>query len=260
MAKNDSLVSINQDTYRFCGIEFQGDFCHACGQKRIGGRFTIKQSGAWVFCEVFNLDRGFLFTTKQIIVNTRKLISEYLSGGTKKYTHPFRFLFVWVTINTLITISTGVFDNLDQFEDYGFKIDEEGKQIMDYIKKYMTIIAMSGIPFISLTSYLISKKRKLFYTEHLIISSYAYAGSVIVGLPFLCLLFFPTGILIQSNINMIIYLLFFGNVLHKFFKENYIESTAKFLLVNVLTILLALIFVLVIGTPLVILYKEYFSS
>lgn len=59
---------------------------------------------------------------------------------------------------------------------------------------------------------------------------------------------------------MIIYLLFFGNVLHKFFKENYIESTAKFLLVNVLTILLALIFVLVIGTPLVILYKEYFSS
>ena len=42
-----------------------------------------------------------------LIKQPGKVVSEYLSGVTISYAHPFRFIFVWATISTLIAVYTG---------------------------------------------------------------------------------------------------------------------------------------------------------
>lgn len=260
----NKLVKIDSEICRSCNTEFQGAFCHVCGQKRIYNRFNLKESCVWVSKEIFNLDRGFFFTSKEMIIRPGVVLKEYLSGATKKYMHPFRFLFVWATINSLLTIWLGVFDDIGQIESMGFDFDEKGKQrfkeTMAVIKKYSTFIVMLGVPFMALTSHLVYRSRKLFYTEHLIVNAFAYAGSIILSVPFVMLYIMPDGIVWHSNINMLLYVLYFGYVYHKLFKEHYIQSLIKFVLMNIATILVASIIAIIVIIVVTLIYAQLFKS
>ena len=61
---------------------------------------------------IFNLEKGFLYTTWALIKTPGKVVSEYLSGITIPYAHPFRFIFVSATISTLIAVYTRVYDEI----------------------------------------------------------------------------------------------------------------------------------------------------
>ncbi len=72
--------------------EFDGNFCPNCGQKYIDKRFTVKESIAWAFHSIFNFDKGFGLTSKDLILKPGKVIIGFLNGITVKYAHPFRFI------------------------------------------------------------------------------------------------------------------------------------------------------------------------
>jgi hypothetical protein len=261
---NETSIIVDSENCKTCGIPFQGDFCHACGQKRIYKRFTLKESSKWVFSEVFNLDHGFLYTSKEMLFRPNVVIKEYLSGSTKKYMHPFRFLFVWVTINSLLTLWLGVLDNNEAFQDLG--IDIEGKEfkkvqeVLALVQKYMTFIMMLGVPFMAFGSWMIYKKRKLYYTEHLIFQAYTYGGSIILSLPIMALLYLPNGIYLQANIGMVVYLLYFTFVFYKYFKEHFMEAFIKVLISFIIAILCGMIIGIITSVPITLFYAKYFKG
>ena len=160
-----------------CGHEYEGNFCPNCGQKYIDKRYNLKDSIVWFFNSIFNLDHGFLYTTKELVVKPGHVIRSVLNGITINYTHPFRLLFIWATINTLAVIFFGTFDEQTAEITNSFEYSEAQQKFQQevnaYMKKYLNFVIMLNIPFFSIFSGLLYRKRKFNFAEHLIINSYA---------------------------------------------------------------------------------------
>ncbi len=250
-------------TCRNCGTEHQAKFCPECGQKPYFERFNLKQSSAWLFHEVFNLNKGFFYTTKELVLRPKDLMEKFLNRATVLYYHPFRFIFVWASIASIITVFSGVYDQVDAFEELGFQFEGEQQEFMEsyleFIKKYMTFIVMLGIPFLSISTLLFYKSKKYNYTEHLIINSFTYGLSIAVSMPFYLLLFFPEAFMVQSNLNMLIYILVYTYVFSKFFNENGILTFIKVIFINVLAILISFLFGSILAMGLLLIKKVLVS-
>lgn len=237
-----------------CAFHFKGNFCPNCGQKDITKRFTTKESISWLFSSIFNLEKGFYLTTIELFKTPGKLVREYLDGVTIKYIHPFRYLFLWATISTLIAVYT---DAYDQMSELGNSLNPESKtqaafnkSYLIFLKQYMSFIILGMIPFFSLASSLIYKKQKLYFAEHLILNSYLNSLTIIVGIPILLLhLFLPTSLYLSLS-SMVMSALVAGYMYSKFFKENYLLSVMKYVVIYILTVL----FIMIIGIVVVIIH------
>jgi hypothetical protein len=56
-----------------CADPLHGAYCSNCGQKLITKRYTVLDSIHMVFNQVFNLERGIMFTLKELLVSPQKV-------------------------------------------------------------------------------------------------------------------------------------------------------------------------------------------
>lgn len=243
-----------------CGQHFEGFFCPKCGQRKIEGRFTFKESAGWIFDKIFNLERGIFFTIRELFIHPKEMIDNYLQRATVRYMHPFRFVFLLATISALATILSGTFESSQMMEGMEGYVDgfnesasdrnkasiEKGIVIIETVKKYLAFIMLANIPVNALASFLVYFRRRYNYTEHLILNCYLYGFSIIVSLPLFLVMLLENGLYIYSGLNSLVYLASFAYIFSKFFKENIIESFLKAILQFVITLVIMLI-VLVIG-------------
>lgn len=168
-----------------CNTEYAGVFCPACGQKLITERFTIREGIFNVVGIVFNFDRGLWPTIYGLLVRPGEVLREYTSGITVKYFHPFRFLFLMLTISVLLMAAFGINDYLQG--EYATKISghplsDPVKEMMTIINSYNHLLIASSMPVLALASWLFFRSRNYNYAEHLIIVSYAFGVTVFLGL------------------------------------------------------------------------------
>lgn len=243
------------DNCKSCGTFLKGDYCFNCGQKAISKRFTVKESIGWLLTNIFNLERGFIHTTWELIKAPGKVVSEYLSGITITYAHPFRFIFVWATVSTLIAVYTGAYDEIGRLSVEMNTDNPAGSAFAEeypkFLKQYMSLMYMSFIPFFAMGTALFYRKHKLFFAEHLILNSYSQGVSIAIGLPIMmCYFVVPVeGMKILGAVSMIVGVLVVAYVNSNFFGENIFLSIFKyiliFLLMLVLFMILGILFVLI---------------
>jgi len=144
-----------------CKNHFQGLYCNECGQKAISERNTLKHFFNLIF-ESFDVHRGVLHSAILLFKNPGKIIHDYLDGRTKDYYNPLKYLLIIISIYAILVIWSNVFDlNVDNTQNT-FGMDETESKlntiINGYIKKYMNILTLISLPFISLISMWIFKK------------------------------------------------------------------------------------------------------
>jgi hypothetical protein len=242
-----------------CSTLLSGSFCSECGQKYIDKRFTLKDSISSIFYAVFNTDHGFIYTSKSLILSPSSVIKDFLNGITIRYIHPFRFLLIWATINTLLVIGLGTFDEqtqmLNESLNYSQEQIEMNQKVQEYIKKYLSFVILLNVPFISLFTWLFYRKTKYNYAEHLVINAYGYAlvsifGIVSIGVEVLIGdPAFSMGISILLNLGLMAY------VLMQTFKENYFLSLIKFLVSFIMSYVVAIMLITILMIGILILKK-----
>ncbi len=242
-----------------CYATLNGKFCSKCGQKHIDKKFTVKDSALSLFHAVFNTDQGFVFTTKSLIFSPSTVIKDFLNGITIRYIHPFRFLLIWATINTLLVIGLGTFDEqtqmLNESLNYSQEQIEMNQKVQGYIKKYLSFVILLNVPFISFFTWLFYRKTKYNYAEHLVINAYGYAlvsifGIISIGVEVLLgNPAFSMGISILLNLGLMAY------VLMQTFKENYFLSLIKFLVSFIMSYLFAIILITILMIGILIFKK-----
>ena len=82
--ENQSSICIN------CQSILGGHICHECGQKRLEQRWSTPGLIRQFFEQLTNLERGFLFTIKELLVNPGQVVHNYWKGKTIPYYNPFR--------------------------------------------------------------------------------------------------------------------------------------------------------------------------
>jgi hypothetical protein len=169
-----------------CGVLHGGDFCGACGQRSMRGRFTVRGIVAHLVTDAFDLNRGLLFTAAALFRRPGEAVREYVSGATVRYTNPVKYLVVCVALVVFVTIQLGATGEVAGgfAEGLGTESAAKAQQVTELLNRYMNVLMALAVPFMAGASRLLFRRAGLNYAEHLIFNLYVYAQQSLLFLPF----------------------------------------------------------------------------
>ncbi|MBL7827421.1 MAG: DUF3667 domain-containing protein [Saprospiraceae bacterium] len=182
-------------------------------------RFSTKLVFSEVLDKVLPLDRGVLFTAKELLLRPGEMLRGYLAGKRAKFTKPLQFLLVIGAIS-LVLFSKSEFERgLEEGIRQGGAPEQEKVMFIQqkmgrFFTDHLTLVMMGIVPFLSLVGRWLYRKQDLNYAEHLVMNSYFVAGCSIISLPAMAALnlmgknpFYPlvTGLLLLSYLGFYVY-------------------------------------------------------
>lgn len=187
---------------KVCSKNYDGMFCPQCGQKYIDKRINMRDSIGHLLGTVFNFDKGLWHTSIELMKNPGKLLREYLNGITTPYFHPFRFLFLWLTLQVFFMVVTGMMEETQgrySAQMSGQEMNPAVYQVLLGLNSYMHILIALSMPVLAAGSRLLFRKSVYNYAEHLVINCFAYGETVLVSLLLLPLFFVNMEAFIVAN-------------------------------------------------------------
>lgn len=136
----------------------------------VSERLTFKQLIIEVQKIFTKLDSGFFFTAKELLINPKKCINEYIMGKREKYIHPFTFLFLVISLYTILFPYIHLEEEVSQYPGL----------VGWFVNGHMQIVFFSIIPFYSFFSYILFINKKYNIAEHLVIYSYVLSVAIFI--------------------------------------------------------------------------------
>lgn len=157
-----------------CQTEFNGNFCPNCGfpfkLKPINGKYIFDETRS-----VFNLEKGILFTVKNLFLRPGPTVREFINEDRTKLVKPILFLIICSLVFTLTQQFLGF---KSEFAD--FQGDSIFKKLFDWLSEnygYSNIIM--AIP-IALWTKIFFRKQGYNYYQIFTILSYYIGVSVLI--------------------------------------------------------------------------------
>jgi hypothetical protein len=244
-----------------CGNHFEGNYCNACGQRVIEGRYTMKHLVHLVL-DSFNLQRGFFFTFKMLFTKPGKLVNDYLDGRSRDFYSPLKYLILIASVNALLMLWFDVFDTNVATTNELIGEQPEGnplqKKLTDYMKSYLNLFSLFVLPFYSLVSKWVFSKHKLYYAEHLIINGYLFAQYITLQM-FIYLLFvaIPVLTVFAMPAASLLFIAYYTYALKGVFKTGFFRSLWSAVVIYVLGFLFFVVFISVLLVVVVIIMKFF---
>lgn len=173
-----------------CGEIVEGKYCSHCGQKSNVGKITISNLLNEFSESVFQINRGFFYTLKELLTRPGKSIKEYLNGKRKKHFKPITYVLTLSAIYFLISQISGQNTWMDDLVT-GFSNGayDSGKRIIKpsiliwFLKNfaYTTVLLL---PVFSFASYISFLGLRTNYFEHIVLNSYITGQQAIIYLLF----------------------------------------------------------------------------
>lgn len=87
-----------------CETRFSGNYCPWCGQKATVGRLSRFTLFDDLFYSFTSMDRGFLFTIRELFTRPGHMMRDYLAGRRSCYYRPFAMLTVLAGVYLLLSL------------------------------------------------------------------------------------------------------------------------------------------------------------
>lgn len=219
---------------KHCSTTHVGTFCTNCGQKKIEDRWTIKKLFSSATTAIFNVEKGYFYTIKNMITRPGGVVKDYLNGDTVKYTNPFRFALVGIAIAMFISLSLGIWELqmdmiTDTFDEMGMYQSEEHKKeargAMKHIVRFINFLPFVMVPFIALGTKIFLRKQDFNYTEHFIMNSFLLGISMIYGIAVTLITYFvPSMISSIMLFSFLISAFIFSQMFKELFGKSYFKG------------------------------------
>lgn len=150
-------------TCKNCEAPLTGAYCSQCGQKsrtaRIDGRYLIHE-----FVYFFtHLEKGFLFTSFQMLKNPGAVVISFIQGKRKTYQPPFSYFIIWTAINIILLLSIESLFGKDQVIVYN---DYYGPgRSTEYAIRHLSYVLVIIFPFLSLYFWIVCSQLQYNYFE-----------------------------------------------------------------------------------------------
>jgi len=173
-----------------CGAELSGEYCSACGQKKLDPRdLSVKRFGGHLVDELTDLQSNkILRSFSNLLFRPGLLTAEYLAGRKKHYITPVRlyltfsaiyFLFAW---GTLSDVRGGGSERLSRSSVVVAMAQRKGMdahiladRIQQRAEKAAGVLRFGSVLVSGLFLSLLYLPRRRYYVEHLIFSFHYYS-------------------------------------------------------------------------------------
>ena len=167
-----------------CEQSFEGKFCANCGQNSKVKKINFKYLVADIQESLLQVNRGFLFTLKELFTRPGHAIREFLEGKRVRHYKPVAYLLV---TSTIYILSTYLMDRNTFIEDVIVGFNQGASEVnpdadlsyQNWIVDKQVYVTLSLIPLFSLSSYLAFFKSKYNFFEHLVINCYIIGQQMI---------------------------------------------------------------------------------
>jgi hypothetical protein len=188
-----------------CGIELIGFYCHHCGQKASTERISWKYITGQIIYFFTHLEKGFLYTTAQMLVRPGYVVISFLEGKRKSYQKPISYFLIWTGIIILLLLATESYFGKNQVISYN---DYYGPaKSTDYAVRNLTYFLFAIFPFLSLYFWIICSNFIYNYFESLV-SVFYVIGTIV----FLQSCFVIVSILFHLVSGLSVDLVWFGQI------------------------------------------------
>ena len=234
-----------------CNAELQGNYCSNCGQSAE----THKINGHYLWHDIqhglLHLDKGILFTTKELFTRPGNSIRDFLEGKRIKHFKPISLVLVLAGMYGLLFH----FFKIDMFANYivisgsGEKADHIREVIhktSEWISQHYAILALLQIPIFTIGTYVCFRKAGYNFMEHLIINTFIVGQRLMLHIITFPLYYISSGtsmlIMTDRIINLIGYSLAIWTIIQLFKNQKKkILKTIVSLLISFIIIILVLL-------------------
>ena len=216
--------------------------------------------------KVLNFEKGLLLTIKEMVICPEKVIRTYLGGENRKvYTHPIQYVVLLVgAYYFLFALLPENLMDFNAFQEDAYKggynitspssepIDEEkmrkslelGQEVTGFVFQYLNVLTFLFIPITSFFTYLVYRRLKLYYPEHLVLNAYITGTYSLLGVLTIPLYVINLSLAFLSSLLMIAYQIW---AYMDIFKEKTLKGFFKASLVTILPFFLAMFASVIIG-------------
>lgn len=138
------------------------------------------------FSSILQVNRGFLYTVKELFIRPGKVLSNYLAGKRVYLSRPLSFLIVTSTIYILVSFlferNTMILDLVDGFKQGATDGGSGGEysKVIDWVAKNQNITILLVLPLFSLASYLAFLRSGYNFFEHLVLNIYITGQQMLI--------------------------------------------------------------------------------
>lgn len=207
------------------------------------GRLTIRGIWDMMVDDIFDLDKGLVYTAKELWINPGRTALNFINGRTKKYYSPLKYLVFWTALYFILLSFADIDRPSTSIRALIFRTSPpfSGESIQDYMVIYgemlfrhTDLFYLGLTPFLTMTSYFIYKKKNFFFAELSVL--YLYILGQIISLIALLL---PVLSSLGDNKIALVFMIPLAMVVvyliiksHKqFFGESWTKSTVKGLVI-----------------------------
>ncbi|MEZ4721652.1 MAG: DUF3667 domain-containing protein [Flavobacteriales bacterium] len=215
------------------------DLCNTCHRNVSHPRLTLRVLFTDAMQNLFNLERGLIYTAIMLWKNPHEVISNFISGDRLRYMNPFRMLFTAVTLSALIVSAFGM-----SFAEIVGIDPNDPTTGLKVVMEYTDVFMMLSVPLLSLGTWIAFGNAKLNFAEHLVINAFGYSAMTLAQLPldFIFSAFIPSIDPYWESLSgfFILYTIYFYI---KAFQTSVISGLIRFIIATVITMVVGFAFV-----------------
>ncbi|WP_397446305.1 DUF3667 domain-containing protein [Polaribacter sp. R77954] len=163
-----------------CNIEFKGDFCPTCGEKKDVDRITFQSITTSVFSGFLNMDKGLLFNLKNLTIHPKKTILNYINGKRRQVLNPISYVILTISVYLFLgsILPRGERPEVSKIDL--FDAQEMGMKVGYFMRDKMKFLWFTYAIYTSIFTKLIFKKYNFF--EHLAINCFILGHATILAI------------------------------------------------------------------------------
>lgn len=246
-----------------CNHSFEGNYCNECGQSAKTHDINFKYIWQEIRHSLLYIDKGFLYSSKQLLIRPGKTIREYVNGKRINHFKPLAYVFVLSTFYAITAHFAGIETSFNNVKIYSEETDNQAIsnfenfifQIHHWTKAHYAYTSIILLPFYALASFLAFFKLGEHYLKHLVLNAYLTGLRTLIYLLFIPLLAIITDYSTRDNMEgfrtAVGFALTFWTY-HQFFDKNNLK---KNFLLTLLSYTLLIVFALIIVITILVVFK-----
>lgn len=174
-----------------CGTALAGNYCSDCGQSGSVCRINFHSIIHEFLHGVLHVDKGVFYTMKELTLRPGVALRDYLDGKRIRFFKPFSYLFILSTVYIVLMqflkisiadISVQSAGTQSGDEELARVAENLTSMIINFINNHYALISLLILPVMALCTFILFRKSRFNYGEHLIINSYISGHMILLSI------------------------------------------------------------------------------